>query len=98
MTHHVIVKQIEERKQTALVVFEMDKKVWKRVPFQEISKIGEGALRPLWKPEPMMTTVPQRPADFEKKEDDEEEEAVVQGPEGPPKADEEADEDEGVEA
>merc|ERR1719482_1717221 len=70
MTHHVKVKAIEERKQTVLVVFEMDKKVWKRVPFSEINKLGDGSLRPLWKPEPVLMSCPQRPADHDKPEDE----------------------------
>lgn len=93
VTHHVKVKQIEERKQTVLVVFEMDKKVWKRVPFSEISRVGEGSLRPLWKPEPIMSTVPERPANFEREEGDKaDDDAEVMSVQGPPTAAEAASE------
>eukprot|EP00927_Polykrikos_kofoidii_P050573 TRINITY_DN44468_c0_g1_i1.p1 TRINITY_DN44468_c0_g1~~TRINITY_DN44468_c0_g1_i1.p1 ORF type:complete len:207 (-),score=40.06 TRINITY_DN44468_c0_g1_i1:96-716(-) len=70
VTHYVKVSKIEERKQTVLVVFEMDKRVWKRVPFAEISKAGDGSLRPLWKPEPSVASCPSRPAQFVAGEDD----------------------------
>eukprot|EP00933_Yihiella_yeosuensis_P054186 TRINITY_DN52576_c0_g1_i1.p1 TRINITY_DN52576_c0_g1~~TRINITY_DN52576_c0_g1_i1.p1 ORF type:complete len:181 (-),score=22.98 TRINITY_DN52576_c0_g1_i1:85-555(-) len=48
-THTVKIKTIEERKQTVLIVFEADKRIWKRVPFSGISKTGDGMLRPVWK-------------------------------------------------
>mmetsp|Transcript_93919 Transcript_93919/g.265658 ORF Transcript_93919/g.265658 Transcript_93919/m.265658 type:complete len:222 (+) Transcript_93919:47-712(+) len=70
VTHHVKIQKIEERQQSVLIRFEIDKKVWKRVPFSEISKLGDGSLRPLWKPEPAVSTVPERPKEFEQAKDD----------------------------
>eukprot|EP00929_Paragymnodinium_shiwhaense_P090393 TRINITY_DN50583_c0_g1_i1.p1 TRINITY_DN50583_c0_g1~~TRINITY_DN50583_c0_g1_i1.p1 ORF type:complete len:188 (+),score=48.96 TRINITY_DN50583_c0_g1_i1:110-673(+) len=80
MTHHVKISKIEERKQTVLVVFESNQKVWKRIPFSEISKLGDGSLRPLWKPEPVMSTVPSKPSGPPAKE---EVEAMATSPEKP---------------
>merc|ERR1712176_1441968 len=40
---------IEENRQTVTIFFEQDKKVWKKVPFAECTKTGEGTLRPVWK-------------------------------------------------
>lgn len=96
VSHHVQVKKIEERRQTVLVTFEMDKKIWKRVPFSEISRMGDGSLRPLWKPEPSVATVPKKPTDFKKAEGVEDEAEVVsvsQAPtvEGPKSGDDEKD-------
>lgn len=75
--HHVTVKKIEERKQTVLVTFDVDKKIWKRVPFEDISKMGDGALRPVWKPGTAVASVPKKPADFAKVEGSEDEVEVV---------------------
>merc|ERR1740123_594017 len=58
--HSVRVDKIEDRKQTVLIRFEADHKVWKRVPFAEIKKFGDGTLRPLWK-KTEVATVPMRP-------------------------------------
>mmetsp|Transcript_1785 Transcript_1785/g.5262 ORF Transcript_1785/g.5262 Transcript_1785/m.5262 type:complete len:186 (-) Transcript_1785:197-754(-) len=55
-SHRVKIKAIEERKQTVLFTFEQDKRVWKRVPFSEIRKTGDGALRPVWKETPQIAT------------------------------------------
>eukprot|EP00929_Paragymnodinium_shiwhaense_P090394 TRINITY_DN50583_c0_g1_i3.p1 TRINITY_DN50583_c0_g1~~TRINITY_DN50583_c0_g1_i3.p1 ORF type:complete len:178 (+),score=49.43 TRINITY_DN50583_c0_g1_i3:110-643(+) len=67
-----------------LVVFESNQKVWKRIPFSEISKLGDGSLRPLWKPEPVMSTVPSKPsgppAEGEAAADGDDVEVTVQGP------------------
>merc|ERR1712187_873310 len=85
---------IEERKQTVLIIFEHDKKIWKRVPFNEISRMGDGTLRPLWKPDPVVASCPSRPTDFEKVGGDDLEVAVVvEGPQGPPPKEEGEEED-----
>mmetsp|Transcript_124840 Transcript_124840/g.249293 ORF Transcript_124840/g.249293 Transcript_124840/m.249293 type:complete len:166 (+) Transcript_124840:84-581(+) len=62
--HHVLVKKIEERHQMVLIVFERDRKSWKRVPFSEIPRVGDGALRPLWKQSVQPQTVSNRPTDY----------------------------------
>mmetsp|Transcript_34055 Transcript_34055/g.90738 ORF Transcript_34055/g.90738 Transcript_34055/m.90738 type:complete len:157 (-) Transcript_34055:189-659(-) len=48
-SHHVFVKKIEQRRKVVLITFEQDPKVWKRIAFNDIKKLGDGALRPLWK-------------------------------------------------
>jgi len=48
-SHRVIVKAVEEPKQAVLIFFEQDQKVWKRVPFSEISCMEDSTLRPVWK-------------------------------------------------
>mmetsp|Transcript_12283 Transcript_12283/g.28720 ORF Transcript_12283/g.28720 Transcript_12283/m.28720 type:complete len:172 (-) Transcript_12283:31-546(-) len=63
-SHHVLVKKIEQRHKMVFIVFEKDKKVWKRVPFKEITMMGDGALKPLWKQNIVAATVPEKPADF----------------------------------
>jgi len=62
-SHHVFVKKIEQRQQMVLIFFENDRRVWKRVPFAEVNKLGDGTLKPLWK-RTQAATVPQRPKDF----------------------------------
>lgn len=63
-SHHTVkVKAIEERKQTVVIVFESDRRIWKRVPFAHISKIGDSVLQPLWK-NMESPTVPNRPKGF----------------------------------
>lgn len=61
--HSVRVEKIEDRKQCVVIRFEADHRVWKRVPFAEIKKFGDGTLRPLWK-KTEVATVPERPKDF----------------------------------
>jgi len=48
-THSVKVKKIDERQQAVTIVFEQDPRTWKKVPFSECSKLGDGTLRPVWK-------------------------------------------------
>lgn len=48
-THNVKVKKIDERQQAVTIVFEQDPRTWKKVPFSECSKLGDGTLRPVWK-------------------------------------------------
>jgi len=71
--HSVRVEKIEDRKQMVVIRFEQDHRIWKRVPFAEIRKFGDGTLRPLWK-KSEVATVPQKPKDFVDIETDEEEE------------------------
>eukprot|EP00928_Gymnodinium_smaydae_P099623 TRINITY_DN9561_c0_g1_i2.p1 TRINITY_DN9561_c0_g1~~TRINITY_DN9561_c0_g1_i2.p1 ORF type:complete len:244 (-),score=56.66 TRINITY_DN9561_c0_g1_i2:155-799(-) len=101
VTHHVKVQKIEERKQTVLVTFEMDKKVWKRVPFSEISRLGDGSLRPMWKPEPTVASCSRPEGPAAEAEDEVEVTGAVEGPSlpGPQnKDDEKASEEAGAEA
>lgn len=63
-SHHTVkVKAIEERKQAVVIVFESDKRIWKRIPFSQISTFGESLLQPLWK-KMDAPTVPNRPKGF----------------------------------
>merc|ERR1719215_2089163 len=55
-SHRVKIKSIEERKQTILFTFEQDKRIWKRVAFQEISRTGDSVLRPVWKEAPQVAS------------------------------------------
>ncbi|CAJ1451038.1 unnamed protein product [Effrenium voratum] len=61
--HTVQVEKIEERQQMVVIRFDSNRKVWKRVPFIEVRKFGDGTLRPLWK-KTEVATVPQKPANF----------------------------------
>eukprot|EP00971_Amphidinium_carterae_P323714 6433295-Amphidinium_carterae.2 len=36
------------RHKMVLIVFEKDKKIWKRVPFKDIALLGDSVLKPLW--------------------------------------------------
>lgn len=92
-SQHVKVTKIEEARQAVLVVFEVNKKIWKRVPFAEISKFGDGSLRPLWKKseaEQPMLSCPERPQGDELEDPEEPAEPAegeeVAGPQGPPAA------------
>eukprot|EP00931_Biecheleriopsis_adriatica_P061678 TRINITY_DN3709_c0_g1_i2.p1 TRINITY_DN3709_c0_g1~~TRINITY_DN3709_c0_g1_i2.p1 ORF type:complete len:168 (-),score=45.39 TRINITY_DN3709_c0_g1_i2:98-601(-) len=69
--HTVKVEKIEERQQMVVIRFESDRKIWKRVPFMEVKRFGDGTLRPLWK-KTEVATVPSRPANFVDNDDDEE--------------------------
>lgn len=93
--HSVRVEKIEDRKQMVVIRFTADRKVWKRVPFAEIKKSGDGTLRPLWK-KTEIATVPRKPADFvdtinsedDKEQEEKEEMALpvdptVEGPDVP---------------
>merc|ERR1719237_372743 len=61
--HNVHVEKCEERKQMVLIRFESDRRIWKRVPYTEVKKFGDGILRPLWK-KSEVPTVPLKPVDF----------------------------------
>ncbi|CAK8995380.1 unnamed protein product [Durusdinium trenchii] len=61
--HTVTVEKIEERQQMVVIRFDSNRKVWKRVPFMEVRKFGDGTLRPLWK-KTEVSTVPERPKNF----------------------------------
>mmetsp|Transcript_19452 Transcript_19452/g.35262 ORF Transcript_19452/g.35262 Transcript_19452/m.35262 type:complete len:171 (+) Transcript_19452:61-573(+) len=74
-THHVLVKKIEQRHKMVLIVFEQDKKIWKRVPFKDITLLGDGALKPLWKQNAVTATVQSKPSDYVAISDEEQEEA-----------------------
>jgi len=93
--HNVVVSACEERKQTVLIKFEADRRIWKRVPYTEVKKFGDGTLRPLWK-KMEVATVPSKPSDYVEAEDEAAEEVAgctagpVVGPQGPPSDDEDA--------
>merc|ERR1719502_961877 len=53
-----------------VIRFEADRKIWKRVPYMEVKRFGDGTLRPLWK-KTEVATVPSRPSNFVDIEDDE---------------------------
>ncbi|CAE7664096.1 unnamed protein product [Symbiodinium pilosum] len=53
-----------------VIRFDSNRKIWKRVPFVEVRKFGDGTLRPLWK-KTEVATVPERPKDFVDIDDDE---------------------------
>lgn len=55
-THSVKVKKIDERQQAVTIVFEQDPRTWKKVPFSECSKLGDGTLRPVWKGSSQVST------------------------------------------
>mmetsp|Transcript_22738 Transcript_22738/g.51912 ORF Transcript_22738/g.51912 Transcript_22738/m.51912 type:complete len:164 (-) Transcript_22738:115-606(-) len=74
-THHVLVKKIEQRHKMVLIVFEKDKKIWKRVPFKDIALLGDSVLKPLWKQNAVAATVPAKPADYVAISDEEQEAA-----------------------
>ncbi|CAL1137667.1 unnamed protein product [Cladocopium goreaui] len=61
--HTVTVEKIEERQQMVVIRFDSNRKVWKRVPFVEVRKFGDGTLRPLWK-KTEVSTVPERPKNY----------------------------------
>ncbi|CAE8597652.1 unnamed protein product [Polarella glacialis] len=69
--HNVKVEKCEDRHQTVLVRFEADRKVWKRVPYVEVKKFGDGTLRPLWK-KTEVPTAPGKPENWIDIEDDSE--------------------------
>jgi len=55
-THSVKVLKIDSKQQTVTIVFEQDRRTWKKVPFSECAKTGDGTLRPVWKaPEQVAT-------------------------------------------
>lgn len=47
--HNVRVQKVDEAKQTVIIIFEEDPRNGKKVPFAEITKSGDGTLRPVWK-------------------------------------------------
>mmetsp|Transcript_83095 Transcript_83095/g.164842 ORF Transcript_83095/g.164842 Transcript_83095/m.164842 type:complete len:262 (-) Transcript_83095:37-822(-) len=67
-THSVKVKKIDERQQAVTIFFEQDPRTWKKVPFSECSKLGDGTLRPVWKGSAQVSTcagpsqAPERPS------------------------------------
>ena len=69
--HTVTVEKIEERQQMVVIRFDSNRKVWKRIPFVEVRKFGDGTLRPLWK-KTEVSTVPERPKNFVDVEDNDE--------------------------
>mmetsp|Transcript_12096 Transcript_12096/g.37852 ORF Transcript_12096/g.37852 Transcript_12096/m.37852 type:complete len:161 (-) Transcript_12096:194-676(-) len=81
-SHHVLVKKVEERQKMVVIIFEQNRKTWKRVPFSEIAKLGDGTLRPLWK-QSAAPTVANKPRDYIEIDDAEEEEEAAGPPLGP---------------
>eukprot|EP00438_Fugacium_kawagutii_P036343 Skav232456 [mRNA] locus=scaffold75:39528:44275:- [translate_table: standard] len=69
--HTVTVEKIEDRQQMVVIRFDSNRKVWKRVPFIEVRKFGDGTLRPLWK-KTEVATVPERPKNFVEVDDNDE--------------------------
>lgn len=57
-SHSVQVKRIDGKEQTVTIVFESDGKTWKKVRFADLGgKMGDGALRPVFKGPEQVSTV-----------------------------------------
>lgn len=61
-THSVKVQKIDDRHQTVTIFFEQNRQIWKKVPFSECTKTGDGTLRPVWKAPPQVATCAGPPA------------------------------------